>query len=79
MAKKLDRNKPYGEISGDIGNGARFEQDGLLFDFAGAEIVTTAKKAAPAAAAKKVAAPAPELTEFEQIAAQLGEPDGVAA
>lgn len=38
MGKKLDEKKPYGTVFGE--HGATFEQDGVMFDAAGNEIVT---------------------------------------
>lgn len=63
MAKKLDRNKPYGVVQGE--HNAAFEQDGVAFDIDGNEIVAEQKdsdpiaeqSAAPAPAAKKAGGP----------------------
>ena len=41
MSKTLDRNRPFGEIWGGDG-GAKYEQDNLLFDASGKEIVADA-------------------------------------
>lgn len=53
MAKKLDRKRGFGEVAGHSG-GACFEQDGVLFDAAGDELVT-ADQVAAAEASKKAA------------------------
>lgn len=37
MARKLDRNRPFGEIYGGSGD-ARYEQHGIMFDAAGDEL-----------------------------------------
>lgn len=39
MPKTLDRSLGYGEVFGHEG-GARYEQDGVLFDSQGNELVT---------------------------------------
>ena len=43
MSKTLDRNRPFGEIWGGDG-GAKYEQDNLLFDGQGNEIVAEASQ-----------------------------------
>lgn len=55
MAKKLDRNKPYGVVQGE--HNAAFEQDGVAFDIDGNEIVAEQKDSDPKA--EQPAAPAP--------------------
>jgi len=82
MARKLDHQKPYGTVCGATG-GAAFEQDGLLFDSHGNELVTEAKpvkeaKAKPVkeAKAKPAAEAADETSTDQQVAAFLGEDQG---
>lgn len=55
MAKKLDRNKPYGVVQGE--HNAAFEQDGVAFDIDGNELVSEKQAAEPEAG--KAVAPAP--------------------
>ena len=55
MAKKLDRNKPYGVVQGE--HNAAFEQDGVAFDIDGNEIVAEQKASEPEV--EQAAAPAP--------------------
>lgn len=43
---KFDKNKPYGQVSGEHG-GAAFEQDGALFDAHGNELTGDTAKAEP--------------------------------
>lgn len=43
---KFDKNKPYGQVSGEH-SGAAFEQNGLLFDAHGNELTVDAAKAEP--------------------------------
>ena len=52
MARQLDKQKPYGTVWGATGeNPAVYEQDNILFDGNGNEILSEAERAKAAAAA----------------------------
>jgi hypothetical protein len=73
MGKQLDRSRPFGEIFG-VAGGAKFEQDGCLFNVHG-ELIGGEPEAAAKPTRKKaeVVAPAePEALSLldEQLAAQ---------
>lgn len=53
--KQLDRMKPYGEICGDL-NGAKYEQDHLVFDIDGVQMLSEADEADALAAQLRAAA-----------------------
>ena len=72
MGKQLDRSRQFGEIFGGSG-GAKFEQDGCLFDVHGEMIGDEPKVEAKPARKKAAEAPAePESLSLldEQLAAQ---------
>ena len=64
---KLDKNKPYGQVSGEHG-GAAFEQNGLLFDAHGNELTVDAAKAEPVE--EKIAVNTEAAAVDAQLAAQ---------
>lgn len=64
---KLDKNKPYGQVSGEHG-GAAFEQNGLLFDAHGNELTVDAAKAEPVEAKVTRSKPAKAEPVEEKIA-----------
>jgi hypothetical protein len=74
MARTLDRNRDFGVIIGsDQGS---FEQDGLVFDASGNEIVQPGTTTSKKKAAEKVVEPVTEVIDAEpseldqQLAAQ---------
>lgn len=69
---KLDKSRSYGEIYGDA-NGARFVQDGALFDALGNLIGEAAQEAKPRGRRAKSA----DLSADEQLSANLGESSGL--
>jgi len=73
MGKQLDRSRPFGEIFG-VSGGAKFEQDGCLFDVQG-ELIGGEPESAAKPTRKKAADAAPVEPEAlslldEQLAAQ---------
>lgn len=67
--RTLDRTKPYGEVWGEAG-GAKFEQDGILFDAHGRELKKPVQEVAevleaPKPAVTKAKAKAKQKTEAE--------------
>ena len=82
MAKKLDRNKPFGVVQGE--HNAAFEQDGVLFDIDGNEIVLakaadTEPVAQEVAPAKKPGGRANKAADPEPVAAQAAVDEQLAA
>ena len=72
MGKQLDRSRPFGEIFG-VSGGAKFGQDGCLFDVHGEMIGDEPKAEAKPSRKKAAEAPAePEALSLldEQLAAQ---------
>ena len=67
--RKLDRNRSYGEVRGTERSGARFVQDGILFDGQGNELGTgKAKKwVDPVKKAERTAVVPGEPTHTETI------------
>lgn len=72
--RTLDRTKPYGEVWGEAG-GAKFEQDGILFDAHGRELKKPVHEVDEAPEAPTPEAPVPEAPTPDVTAqAQAPEP-----
>lgn len=75
MPKKLDRERGFGEVMGHE-SGAKYEQDGVMFDVDGVELFdegapAKAKASAKASAKAKAPAKTEPVAAPDQVSAQL--------